>query len=166
MIICCKPLRNHLLNWQWDWLCECYVAVKASISSGTESSPTKPSTLPRTSSLVKQRTPSDPRSGIPDVNGKLLIKEHVRSREEVLIYMYLKRKQFEGKVWIQMKEQLPQNYKYHTGKWHFWISQLTCKSHADWHFFPDHVLKIRPPPIQISDGSFTTLMSDFDSKVW
>lgn len=43
-------------------------------SSKTESSPTKPTTLPRTSSLIKKRTPSDPRSGLPDVNVKYNIK--------------------------------------------------------------------------------------------
>ncbi|XP_078368600.1 lipoxygenase homology domain-containing protein 1-like isoform X2 [Oculina patagonica] len=42
--------------------------VQASSSITTESSQAKPSTLPRTSSLVKQRTPSDPKSGIPEVN--------------------------------------------------------------------------------------------------
>ncbi|XP_058971580.2 lipoxygenase homology domain-containing protein 1 isoform X1 [Pocillopora verrucosa] len=48
--------------------------VQASTSSSTEAAPTKPVTLPRTSSLVKQRTPSDPKSGLPEVNVKYNIK--------------------------------------------------------------------------------------------
>lgn len=50
-----------------------YFTVQASSSVSAESSPTKLSTLPRTSSLVKQRTPSDPKSGIPEVNGKCTV---------------------------------------------------------------------------------------------
>lgn len=74
-----------------------YFTVQASSSVSTESSPTKPSTLPRTSSLVKQRTPSDPKAGIPEVNGKctvcggtyLLIVQHLSTMEHFINKFFL-----------------------------------------------------------------------------
>ncbi|XP_022806964.1 lipoxygenase homology domain-containing protein 1-like isoform X2 [Stylophora pistillata] len=48
--------------------------VQASTVSSTEAAPTKPVTLPRTSSLVKQHIPSDPKSSLPEVNVKYNIK--------------------------------------------------------------------------------------------
>lgn len=68
--------------------------VQASSSSTTASAPTKPSTLPRTSSLVRQRAPSDgPRSDIPDGNVTYNIKMKLGE---------VKGKGADGNVYIQL----------------------------------------------------------------
>ena len=66
-----------------------YFTVQASTVSSTEAAPTKPVTLPRTSSLVKQHIPSDPKSSLPEVNGKVMYKcEHNVNMRACLVLLF------------------------------------------------------------------------------